>query len=147
MSLTDIPDMTAITARITQIQSQFTAPSPTATSAGAAAFADQLRAASTLPTTGTAPLPGQSLLSTGPLAELWRQAEFLLAQLIQRGRELGVIRSDMPEDLLLALLIAVDDAHDRWLFAHWPDLAPADLEQAAERISDTLRRLLSAGER
>lgn len=87
------------------------------------------------------------MLAAGPLAELWRQAEFLLAQLIQRGRELGVIRSDMPEDLLLALLIAVDDAHDRWLFAHWPELAPADLEQAAERISDTLRRLLSAGER
>jgi len=87
------------------------------------------------------------MLSAGPLAELWRQAEFLLAQLIQRGRELGVIRNDMPEDLLLALLIAVDDAHDRWLFAHWPELTTADLEQAAQRISDTLRRLLSAGER
>jgi len=83
------------------------------------------------------------MLATGPLVELWQQAQFLLAQLIQRGRELGVVRTDMAEDLLLSLLIAVDDAHDRWLFAHWSELSPADLEQAAERISDTLRRLLS----
>jgi AcrR family transcriptional regulator len=85
------------------------------------------------------------MLTTEPLVELWRQAQSLLAQLIQRGRELGVIRTDMPEDLLLSLLIAVDDAHDRWLLAHWPEMAPADLEQAADRISDTLRRLLSPG--
>ena len=83
------------------------------------------------------------MLTEGPLVELWQQAQLLLAQLIERGRELGIIRDDMPEDLLLMLLIAVDDAHDRWLFAHWSELSPADLEQAARRISDTLRRLLS----
>ncbi len=89
--------------------------------------------------------PTTDMLTSGPLVELWEQAQLLLAQLIQRGRELGVIRSDMPEELLLALLIAVDDAHDRWLFAHWSELTPADLEEAAGRISDTLRRLLSPG--
>jgi AcrR family transcriptional regulator len=89
--------------------------------------------------------PTMEMLTAGPLVELWQQAQFLLAQLIQRGRDLGVIRADMPEDLLPSLLIAVDDAHDRWLFAHWSELSPADLEQAADRISDTLRRLLSPG--
>jgi len=84
------------------------------------------------------------MLTEGPLVELWEQAQFLLAQLIERGRDLGIIRADMPEDLLLMLLIAVDDAHDRWLFAHWSELSSADLEQAARRISDTLCRLLSA---
>lgn len=83
------------------------------------------------------------MLMQGPLAELWEQAQFLLVQLFQRGRELGLIRTDLPEDLLLSLVIAVDDAHDRWLFDHWPELSPADLEQAARRICDTLRRLLS----
>jgi AcrR family transcriptional regulator len=83
------------------------------------------------------------MLTTGPLAGLWQQARLILAQLIQRGHELGVIRTDIPEDLLLSLLIAVDDAHDRWLFARWSALSPTDLEQAAHRISDTLRRLLS----
>jgi AcrR family transcriptional regulator len=83
------------------------------------------------------------MLMQGPLAELWEQAQFLLVQLFQRGRELDLIRTDLPEELLLSLVIAVDDAHDRWLFDHWSELSPADLEQAARRISDTLRRLLS----
>jgi AcrR family transcriptional regulator len=83
------------------------------------------------------------MLTREPLVELWRQAQFLLAQLIERGRQLGVIRTDLPEDLLISLLVAVDDTHDRWLLGHWPELTPADLEQAAERVSDTLRRLLS----
>lgn len=83
------------------------------------------------------------MLMQGPLAELWEQAQFLLVQLFQRGRELGLIRTDLPDKLLMSLVIAVDDAHDRWLFDHWSELSPADLEQAASRISDTLRRLLS----
>jgi AcrR family transcriptional regulator len=82
-------------------------------------------------------------LAQGPLAELWQQAEFLLVQLLQRGRELGVIRTDLPEELLLSLVIAVDTAHDRWLFAHWSELSTADLEQAAGRIANILRRLLA----
>ena len=56
------------------------------------------------------------MLAKEPLAELWQQAQFLLVQFLRRGRELGVIRNDWPEALLLSLLIAVDDAHDRWLF-------------------------------
>lgn len=82
-------------------------------------------------------------LSEGPLAELWEEAQFLLVQLLQHGRELGVIRDDLPEDLLLSLLIAVDEAHDRWLYAHWSELSEADLEQAALRMSDLLRRVLT----
>jgi len=83
------------------------------------------------------------MLTNGPLAELWKQAQFLLVQLLQRGRELGVVRDDLPEDLLMTLMVAVDDAHDRWLFDHWDTLSTDDLEQAAVRISDTMHRLLS----
>jgi hypothetical protein len=72
---------------------------------------------------------------------LWASAEGLLIQLIERGRELGVIRDDLPDDLLQGLLVAVDVAHDRWLFAHWDSLSPADIDAAAERIAGVLRRL------
>lgn len=82
-------------------------------------------------------------VTEGPLAEVWQQAQFLLVQLLRRGRELGVIRTDLEEELLLSLIIAVDMAYDRWLFAHWSDLSQADLVQASVNISDTLRRLLS----
>ncbi len=83
------------------------------------------------------------MLAEGPLAELWEQAQFFLVQLLQRGRELGVVRADLPDDLLFTLVIGVDDAHDRWLFDHWSEMTPDDLAQAAVRISDVLRRLLS----
>lgn len=82
-------------------------------------------------------------VTEGPLAELWQQAQFLLVKLLRRGQELGVIRTDLEEELLLSLVIAVDMAHDRWLFARWPELSQADLEQAAIRIGGTLRRLLA----
>jgi hypothetical protein len=64
----------------------------------------------------------------------------LMDRLMVRGAELGLIRGDLPEGLLAELLLAVDQAHDRWLYAHWADLTPDDLAAAAERIADTLRR-------
>jgi AcrR family transcriptional regulator len=82
-------------------------------------------------------------LAEGPLAELWQQARFLLVQLLEHGRRLGVIRDDVPPDLLLTLLVAVDEAHDNWLYAQWAQLSAADLEAAAVRASDLLRRLLA----
>lgn len=88
-------------------------------------------------------MSSSEMLTEGPLAEIWQEAQFSLKQLLQRGRDLGVIRDDLPEELLISLLLAVDDAHDRWLFDHWSELTTADLEQAAVRIGDILRRLLS----
>ena len=85
-------------------------------------------------------------LLQGPLAAMWEEAQSLMTGFLQHGRDLGLIREDLPDDLLLSLLVAVDDAHDHWLYAHWSELSPEDLEQAALRISDTLRRLLAAGQ-
>ena len=70
-------------------------------------------------------------LENGPLAELWESAQGLLVQIVQRGRELEVIRDDLPDDLMQALLVAVDVAHDRWLFAHWDEMSPTDIDEAA----------------
>jgi AcrR family transcriptional regulator len=82
-------------------------------------------------------------IAAGPLAELWEQTQFLLVQLLQHGRDLGVVRDDLPQDLLLSLIVAVDETHDNWLYANWPELSAADLEQAARRSADLLRRLLT----
>jgi AcrR family transcriptional regulator len=81
-------------------------------------------------------------LAEGPMAAAWESAQALLVQLVQRGHELGVVREDLPDDLLVALVIAIDVAHDRWLFAHWTEMSSADIDVAAQRIADMLRRLL-----
>ena len=94
---------------------------------------------------GIAKSGGPVLMETpteGPMAALWESAQGLLIQFVQRGRELGMIRDDLPDDLLRALLIDVDTAHDRWLFARWGEMSPADIGAAAERMTDMLRRLL-----
>ncbi len=67
-----------------------------------------------------------------PLARLSQQIRTLLMQLIQRGQRLGVIRADVPDDLLLAWLLALDQASDRWLMSHWEAL---DRDTVA-RVSD-----------
>lgn len=85
------------------------------------------------------------MAAAGPLADLIEQGQSLLLRLLGRGRELGIMRTDLPDDLLLSMIFAVDDAHDRWLHARWPDLTADDLEQAAVNMSDALRRLLSPG--
>ena len=84
-----------------------------------------------------------SLPEQGPLTQLMEQAELILVALLRRGQALGQVRDDLPQDLLLALTIALDDAHDRWVYAHWSELSTADLKEAALRAADNLRRLLS----
>jgi AcrR family transcriptional regulator len=79
---------------------------------------------------------------SGALADFaneWMQAAL---RLFKRGQELGVIRTDLPDDLLMAWVRAVDDAHDRWVLEHWQELDRDALSAAAERMVDGLRRLV-----
>jgi AcrR family transcriptional regulator len=69
----------------------------------------------------------------------WMQ---LSVRLFKRGQELGLIRADLPDDLLHSWIRAVDDAHDRWVLAHWDDLDSEALSAAADRMVDALQRLL-----
>jgi len=96
--------------------------------------------------TKTAGLIDMEKLNDGPMAEIWESAQGMMGQLVQRGMELGVIRNDLPESLLQELLMAVDTAHDRWLFEHWAEMTPTEIDHAAEFIADTLRRLLEPAE-
>lgn len=89
-------------------------------------------------------LPAE-LQAQEPLGQLLEQAQLILVTLLRQGQKLGVVRDDLPQELLLALVVAVDDAHDQWLYAHWSELSVPDLEAASLRASDNLRRLLTPG--
>lgn len=63
--------------------------------------------------------------------------------LLHRGQEIGAVRRDLPDDLLLSLFIAVDDASDRWLLERWDTLSREELEATVRKVVDAMRRLLA----
>ncbi|MCP4809569.1 MAG: TetR/AcrR family transcriptional regulator [Proteobacteria bacterium] len=64
--------------------------------------------------------------------------------LLAIGRELGEIRTDLPEGLLAAVVRACSEAVDRWYLDHFdPD---ADPDQVAGVFTDLIRRLAAPTE-
>lgn len=55
------------------------------------------------------------LADSAEIVEHFARNEALLGSFFRRGRELGAIRSDLPDTLLLRCGIAVDEAFDDWL--------------------------------
>jgi AcrR family transcriptional regulator len=87
-------------------------------------------------------LPAQ-LRESGPLAALFEQGQSVTRSILARGRELGVVRDDVPEELLVAWVGALDGAGDRWLLTHWEQLDDAAMQRHADRVVDGFRRLLT----
>lgn len=104
------------------------------------AFADRPWVLGLLKSSG---LSTDALAADAQLAALMAEVGQLMAALLQQGQALGVVRTDLPGDLLAAVVTAVDDAHDRWLFGRATPLNSAELESAAAQISDLLRRILT----
>jgi hypothetical protein len=61
-------------------------------------------------------------LQQGSLAQLSRSlAQYMMTGMgatIKRGQELGLIRTDLPTELLIAWFRAIDGASDDWLLAN-----------------------------
>ena len=82
-------------------------------------------------------------LQREPLATFGRQVKTWLLSIVKRGQELGVMRTDMSEDLILAWLEALDDASDHWLLAHWSQLDREAIAQISDQTVDGMRRALA----
>ena len=63
--------------------------------------------------------------------------------IVKRGQELGVIRTDISEDLIFAWLQALDDASDHWLLAHWSKLDREAIAHISDQTVDGMRRALA----
>jgi AcrR family transcriptional regulator len=83
------------------------------------------------------------MAENSPVGERARQINAFLGALIAQGQRLGVIRTDVADDLLLAFFKAVDDAGDHWLLRHWDELSPEEMEHTLDRIIDMLHRALA----
>lgn len=61
--------------------------------------------------------------STGRIFQVVRH---WVGSLIARGQELGVVRSDLPDSLLVDSAMGLLESLDRWVVAHWTELTEAD---------------------
>ncbi len=68
-----------------------------------------------------------------------------LVGLIRRGQALGLVRRDLPEDLLVTTVMGYSTAFDRWVFEHWEGLAEHEVLVLAGAAVDAYKRLLQPG--
>jgi AcrR family transcriptional regulator len=76
------------------------------------------------------------------LAGKFAEARQWQAELIRRGQTLNAVRSDLPAELLQALLVGADEAGDRWFVSNWERLDETEVERLFEEVFSIFRRML-----
>jgi len=77
------------------------------------------------------------------LTALVEQTRSGVLKLITHGQELGCIRTDVPNDLLLSWLLALDQASDNWLMSHWEYLDQDVIVRISQQTIAALERAFS----
>jgi AcrR family transcriptional regulator len=82
-------------------------------------------------------------LQDGLLADDVTRFQSYVLGMLRRGQTLGVVRDDVPQDLLLVWLQALDRSGDDWLLGHWDTLTPDDISRLADQTSAAMRRAVA----
>lgn len=82
-------------------------------------------------------------LERKPLATLASQIKTWAMNIVKRGQQLGLIRTDLPDELIFAWLEALDNASDHWLLAHWQNLDQAAIAQYSDQTVEAMKRAVS----
>jgi AcrR family transcriptional regulator len=67
-----------------------------------------------------------------------------MSALIEKGQSLGLIRTDLPSDLLQAWFRAIDGTSDDWLLAHLDQQDEKTLRAVAEQTMRAIQQALAA---
>jgi AcrR family transcriptional regulator len=62
--------------------------------------------------------------------------------IIQRGQTLGVIRTDLPFDLLVEITRGADEGGDRWMMERWGTFSPEEMQKIVDARVDLIRDML-----
>lgn len=77
------------------------------------------------------------------VARMRELAEGWWRRVVARGTELGLVRDDLPPDLLVVMARAADHAGDRWMADRWEELTPDELGRLVSARVDLVRDMLS----
>lgn len=83
------------------------------------------------------------MLQREPLASLARQITSLAMSVLKRGQQLGLVRTDLTDELLFAWIEGLDSASDQWLVVRWEQLDPETIGQISDQTVDAMRRVLA----
>jgi AcrR family transcriptional regulator len=78
-----------------------------------------------------------------PLTSIAQQIRAYAMSFVTRGQEIGLIRSDIPVELLLDWIAALDRASDTWLLARWEQLDREAIAKMSDQTVDAMRRVLA----
>lgn len=78
--------------------------------------------------------------ATGRLTEVGRG---WWKSMIERGQVLGLIRTDLPLELLVEIVMGADQGGDRWMMDHWDEISEADMNKIVDARVDLLRDMLN----
>jgi len=87
--------------------------------------------------------PPREGVAAGVVVKMFEDAQAFQRGLLRRGQELGTVRNDLPEELLIAMLTAADTAADHWMVDHWEELGQEEAERIARRVFRAIRALMS----
>ena len=76
------------------------------------------------------------------LTEVAEQIREWIATVLKRGEELGAVRNDLPEGLLLDSAFGMLEGFDRWLFQEWENLSEGEMDEIAGLVTEFLRRIV-----
>ena len=80
----------------------------------------------------------------GPASETMEWGRQFTRQLLEHGQNLGVIRTDLPMDLLVQLSLSVDMVFDRWMLENWEDFEAGEVEQLLSKQIAIIERIFSS---
>ena len=93
--------------------------------------------------TAISKVSSETLQAYEVLAAFAQEITAWLTTFLKKGQTVGVIRGDLPDDLMVKLFLAIDAAHDEWLMAQHDKLTTEKIEQdVMPRLIDLLHRVL-----
>jgi AcrR family transcriptional regulator len=76
---------------------------------------------------------------------LFQEVRNWVENIVRRGQALGVVRTDLPQSLLIETVMAVLESLDRWFVTHWEALSEPEKSRMPHDHVGLFRRLLSNG--
>lgn len=82
----------------------------------------------------------------GPSGKFFAWLARWTESVLRRGQELGVVRDDLPLELLATITLSLGQVTDHWMLEHWDELGPTERETMVTAQMALFRRLLAPEE-